>query len=220
MSKFIVTGAARSGTRYMACLLTMLGVPCGWERAFNPDYAQTATQALAEMDSRGLAGDSSWFAAGYLAPVMNDLTVIHLVRNPLQAIASLHVCGFMKPACRDWAKQRFAFARVPIAEGEDSLGWCAKYWIAWNRMLRDTLRDSGFRSRRVRIEELRDGRKVIELVKFLGYGEPAGRHVKNCLETLPHSVNTGGRSRTQEKMRDRIRTDEMREAAEEFGYTL
>lgn len=81
--RFVVTGCGRSGTKYMAHLLSAAGVECGHERAYNANRR-------GEWDP-GQRADSSWMAATYL-PL--DVPVVLLVRHPLAVVKSWTEIGF------------------------------------------------------------------------------------------------------------------------------
>lgn len=74
-----IVGTGRSGSGYIAKVLTECGMPCGHEGWYNPLGQRQA----------GLVADSSWCA---LAPEFEDTVrntyVWHQVRNPFDVIAS------------------------------------------------------------------------------------------------------------------------------------
>jgi len=78
--KYIITGSGRSGTGYMAQLLTLNGIPCGHEEVFN-------LSSHAVPGNNELSADSSWLSVPYLKDY-KDLQVYHVVRNPVKVIES------------------------------------------------------------------------------------------------------------------------------------
>src|SRR5262245_57962235 len=98
--RFIVAGCPRSGTTYMAKLMTALGYPCGHERIFNiwrilgldvrpeigGDFRDPMT-AFFQLDAK--KGDASFLAIPYMDQLPEGTVVFHQVRNPLEVIRSL-----------------------------------------------------------------------------------------------------------------------------------
>ena len=80
----MITGCGRSGTKYLATLLTAAGMPAGHEKAHNH-------QRRGEW-MPGQLVDSSWMAATMLDAV--DVPVVALVRHPLRVVKSLVEIGF------------------------------------------------------------------------------------------------------------------------------
>ena len=104
MLNYIVTGTGRSGTVYMARVLTDLGIPCGHESIFNQEkdnnvisrfFGKMKPTISKVSDNYGwvdlsqLKADSSYMAVPYLnRPSINEIPVIHVVRNPFAVISS------------------------------------------------------------------------------------------------------------------------------------
>lgn len=115
--KFVVTGCGRSGTLYMAKVLTALGWDVGHE-GFMTD------------------GISSWYIvektrAAKVLEMMHglDCLYIHLVRNPLEVISSIMRCELIKTR-----EALDFFARThPQYNGVELIERCARYWVEWNK---------------------------------------------------------------------------------------
>jgi hypothetical protein len=107
--KYLVTGCGRSGTVYMAKLLTSLGVPCGHETIFDFDGIERALERIAGsiplklsetslrakedwVDVNTIVADASYMAAPYL-DFFPDATIIHVVRHPVKVINSF--CNYI-----------------------------------------------------------------------------------------------------------------------------
>lgn len=123
MSKFLITGCPRSGTKYTAKLLTSAGIPTGHEKVYRP---------------RGpfpwkLDGEVSWAAVPYLKELKwTGTPVIHQVRHPLKVIASLMQRGtFTSKGQKQWASIATDWMGK-VVDGKDPL-WVASYfWLVWN----------------------------------------------------------------------------------------
>ena len=114
VSRVLITGCPRSGTKYIARLLTDLGCEVGHE-------------------TMGPAGISSWCMA-VRAPYapwgpahdgqQSFDVVLHQVRNPTLVIPSLSTLNG-----RSW---EFIYRHVPCTPSEPLLLRCARLWYHWN----------------------------------------------------------------------------------------
>lgn len=168
--KLLVTGAAKSGTRFIAAELERAGVRVRHEQAFTYARQQWFRYQQAEV---------SWQAAPF-TPILGVHTV-HLVRNPLQAVRSAYLArvewderGLTTPAMR----HHEAF----IAEHCDLLAFDpdrpfareASAWVGWNRLVRA--------HERLRLEDIdaealqRLARVVVPDATVWGLGGPVGAH--------------------------------------------
>lgn len=102
----LVTGTGRSGTVFMAKVLTAAGVPCGHESMFTPEPAAVVTArwqgtALPHLSQRSqdastadwvdvtkLRADASYMAVPYLSQLPTSIPLIHTIRHPLLVISS------------------------------------------------------------------------------------------------------------------------------------
>ena len=131
--EFVVTGCARSGTAYIARLLTALGIECGHEAVFTP-YTR-------HFDGFGaVRGDSSWLAVPFLDELPAGTVVLHQVRHPDAVVRSLIGIRF-------FSEDRTAFVR----------DWRSRVQVARSRGLRESLtrltnRDGRQRARRRRTD--------------------------------------------------------------------
>lgn len=126
--KLLVTGTGRCGTHWFAECLRRAGVPATHEHAFGQTLDGTQRAWKAEV---------AWPAAAYL-PVAGA-EVVHLVRHPLDTIASRMARGTFAevPPSPDQAKLgAWAAARCPlIQEGKTHLERAALHWVGWNQMI-------------------------------------------------------------------------------------
>lgn len=154
--KYIVTGTGRSGTVYLANLLTKCGLPCGHEGIFTP---WGLDEALARLDGRSpllvsaisrescgnwfdgvtdIVADSSYMAAPYLdLALLRDVRVIHVVRHPMDVINSF-VIGLNY--FQDWLPSdvwhQFMYTHIPeLRLDYHPLDRAALYYVRWNRMI-------------------------------------------------------------------------------------
>jgi len=108
--KILFTGCARSGTKYTAQLMQLLGLDIGHEKM-------------------GKDGISSWWFApkSHLRSKFTFDTVVHQVRHPLSQIKSCFQLGD-----RSGVMWRFIRDHTPITGKESKLLQCAMYFYYWN----------------------------------------------------------------------------------------
>lgn len=125
MTRVVVTGSGRCGTKYLSLLLSAVGVPCGHEQVYNADGAGEWPD--------GLRADSSWMAATMLHQV--DAPVALLVRHPLSVVKSWVEIGFFAPGDADnpthGPLQRFAPQVYDEATPADR---ALMMWLVLNRV--------------------------------------------------------------------------------------
>lgn len=211
---FVVTGCARSGTTYLAVLLSGLGLRVGHEVLFGP-----RTRGFEGW--QGQHGDSSWLAAPFLGE-LGDALVLHQVRHPLKVVRSLVGVRFFAdrgPAFlhgddlytrAKWRvrEQLMAaghversdkgprphkvyreFVRVYAPElwaPETEAERALRYWTLWNRMVLDGAAPESYR--RHHLEEL-DAERVAAALAEIGLDVSPG-HVALAMEKVPRDLNT------------------------------
>lgn len=158
--KVLVTGTGRCGTVFMANLLTSMGWPCGHEAVFGPEGLEKARQILfgrekpenSQISRNGmilseqepLVGDSSYMAAPFLAEL--DTTVIHVVRNPINVVASLIGGVFRNFSATEPVHfedapdhilyERFIYRHLPeLGEEMTQLDRGCLFYLRWNEMI-------------------------------------------------------------------------------------
>jgi len=95
--KYLITGTGHCGTGFIARTLTEAGIICGHENLFSLD--KTMQENLSGIGPWGynwkdVQAESSWPACMSLDhQLLEDVTVIHLVRNPLNVLASICSSG-------------------------------------------------------------------------------------------------------------------------------
>lgn len=138
--RFIATGTGRCGTKFVAALLTGVGLPCGHEVFFTPHGLAHCDRFLTWRHLH-LVGSSSWQAAPYLETheALREAFIIHLLRHPKHYIDS-HLK--LWPAGRRTVFSRFVCDRLPeislIDDMDDRYTWEAYKWTHWNRMIERT----------------------------------------------------------------------------------
>jgi hypothetical protein len=106
MLKIIATGTGRSGTGFIAKLLSSAGIKCGHERFFSHGGLDKAEQ-IYKKHWVGTIGESSWLAVPFLdSDLLKDALIIHVVRHPKKVIESmLRVVPEVTPEYHEFACQ-------------------------------------------------------------------------------------------------------------------
>lgn len=127
--RFVVTGCGRSGTQYVSRLLTSAGLDCGHEAVFN---AWPAMGLQPDWRDAPLDGDSSYIAAPFTAELAAELTVVHLVRPPLDHIRSVVGIQWLHHHRNPWVQfLHYHCGMLTYPPGPVRAAW---YWLQWNRM--------------------------------------------------------------------------------------
>jgi hypothetical protein len=141
--RFLITGIGRSGTRYAATLLSNAAIACGHEQAFTPE-----TKSVDDGYGRALRfeldGDSSWYAAPFVADLPPDVIVCHQLRHPAHWIGSW---------CAGRTVETIRFLRRwagPYEHGPDA---AAALWVRWNLGIARALEERDRPWVRYRVEE-------------------------------------------------------------------
>jgi len=185
-ARFLVTGCGRSGTTFVARLLSALGIPCGHEAVFDVGPL-AAGEAFWPAD---VPGEASWLGAPYMLDLPPGSVVLHQVREPLAVVRSLMRMRFFHRPSSDPAYAAFAVEHFPaLAQGEP-LERCIAYWVGWNRLAEQASAVPGLRYVRYRLEDM--GVELLEqLCGVLEHPFDAAR-AEAALRALPADVNTRG----------------------------
>ena len=153
--KYLVTGTGRCGTLNMAHNLTKAGAPCGHESIFDVKGIDTAKKRLNGeikihasdistnfrnkeiwFDPLLIQADASYMAAPFLKDeILEDTTIIHLVRDPLKVISSfVKNLGYLETLDADWEK--FMCQHLTSIKNYETPNEIeCEYYIQWNKMI-------------------------------------------------------------------------------------
>jgi len=187
----LITGCARSGTRYIATALTASDLEIGHE-----------TMGRDGIASWLLAVQSEWVPWGPLPGVFKFKNILHQVRAPLHTISSLQT---LLPI--SW---HYACAYIMCTMNAPLIVRCMKYYVEWNRLAKAKATFT------YRVEHIGD--VLADLSALLGvtidrsvvFGIPAD---VNSRRGLFRSVGWDDLRRADEKL-----ACEVASVAEEFGY--
>lgn len=151
--KFVVTGLQRSGTVYMAKLLSSLGIMCGHESIFTTDGLSGAFARLnhkIKVETSVISfekkfneiwfnpdvqiADSSYLAAPYLS--FFDVKIIHLVRNPLHVISSIFFDAAFWSDPRQEPYKNYVYKHLHhLQKVKCDMERLMIYYVEWNEMI-------------------------------------------------------------------------------------
>lgn len=161
---YLIVGTGRSGTVFMARLLTSLGVPCGHESVFDwrgirwaekklngevlPELSHASTiswkdgKATQEAkwleDMSAIQADSSYMAVPFLKEkLLENTTVIHVVRDPIKVVHSFchHIDYFTSHEPKN-SYEQFIYRHVPELRIEmPQHDRACLYYIKWNEII-------------------------------------------------------------------------------------
>ena len=151
--QYLVTGMPRSGTVYMARLLSSVGLMCGHESIFALGGIEGAIKALSDkyvktsvvsndvpeswFNHRTQVAESSYLAAPFLDhSCLADTKIIHVVRNPLLVISSLLLDV-------DFFKEKgqipyldFVYKHLPeLKKINNEIERITAYYVWWNNII-------------------------------------------------------------------------------------
>lgn len=205
----LITGAQRSGTKFVATVLSRAGINATHE-GNPPGQDWRVHDPRLRPRTEGIDVDVCWHSAAWLGTeLLKDAYVVHLVRHPLESISSsMHRNTFMKPA----PSGKWAIKCIPELGKGSNIERCAKYWNLWNKIIEPHA------DQRVRIEDM----SINILADILKQGNVDFRlgALTYAFESVPKTLNTN--SGTKKKVgfaniKDPVRTQVQRRA-EKYGY--
>lgn len=177
----VITGAARSGSKYIAEVMKACGLRFGHERIFR--QRPKVREALKETD---LQGDSSWMAVPYLK-IYPAIAAFHQVRHPLRSVNSIVARGFLDEGALRWPRgleSYTEFARTYCPEAFHFLppqDRALAYWTRWNVFAREVCRMTW------RVEDV-SPELLAYLFKEMGC-RVSPEAIGAAIDDIPHNVN-------------------------------
>lgn len=199
MVRFVVIGCSRSGTRYMAKLLSSLGLKCGHERVFNifsilPDGSR-ALKTFAQLCN--MQGDSSFLAAPFLQGLPQDTVILHQIRHPVEVIRShMGIRFFSEPIIPSiWlADNHPDFIEVIRRYGPQviceptEIQRCMRYWTVWNHLIQEAESLGSARYKRYQVESI-DLAQLKDILQLIGTECP-DQMLENSFDSLSRKTNS------------------------------
>lgn len=205
MARVLVTGCGRSGTRFVATALKHAGVNAGHEHLF--------TTTMHEWPANYYSGvEISWLAVPWLHELPSDVSIVHLVRHPLDVVRSFLGIRFFEKQWSEYTRFVMNYCPGDVLDGkpiDQALG----YWLGWNSMV------SVSNHIRIRVECLTPA-ILCSLFGTLGF-RLSRRKLEESFEKLGTRHN--GRERaltTSAEILKRPLGKKVRSLAVEYGYKL
>jgi hypothetical protein len=228
MKDFLVTGCSRSGTKYIATLLSRAGHHCRHERVFNISRLSNhegPLETLRFWDED--VGESSFLAVPYLDRLPDGMKVFHQVRHPVEVIRSHLGLRFFAPVYQpseDLAFNHPEILRVidiccpEVLHDADELLRCMRFWTYWNRAIEEKAELEQLSYFRYRVEDM--GLPLLrEIVDRIG-----GTDDRTVLESALADVSTSTNSKPRDEsvgwdeLPEGAEKDELRALARRYGY--
>jgi hypothetical protein len=231
--RFVIAGCSRSGTTYMAKLLSAIGCDCGHERIFNICRIEGewgfSEPMSAFYEPKAKQGDASFLSIPYIDRLPEATVVLHQVRNPLAVIRSHMGMRFFADPYQpsiylaDQHPQILDFLRLhcpEIFEADTEIERCMRYWLHWNRLAERASEVAGLQYLRYRVEDL-DYPLLQRILHMIGCDVTADR-CDQALESVSRLTNTRHLDNpwTGEKLLKGFEINEIQELANRYGYTL
>lgn len=164
---FVIASTPRSATKYMANLLTEIGVPCVHEQYFDVDR-----QLYFPADNRGCV---SWLSVPFLDRLPESTVLLHQVKNPVDTINSLidtHNIRLGEGPNLPFLRKHFSFA------GDNPE---IEFWFEWHQRI------DRYCHWTYRVEDT----SIYEVLCALGWIVPSSI-VERALRLIPTNLNTYG----------------------------
>jgi hypothetical protein len=165
--ELLVTGTGRSGTVYMAKLLSSAGIMCGHESLFttegidgclkrisgNTEIITSAVSGGEWFDPKNQSAESSYLAAPYADhDVLRQTKIIHIVRNPIKVVSSTLIDAEFFDDIKQKPYLNFVLQHTPeIMEEKSNLMRTVAYYVAWNQMIETKCANRQYK--RIRVED-------------------------------------------------------------------
>ena len=217
MKKFIITGTGRSGTGYIATLLTSLGVHCGHENVFRPDTIHN------DIEFGPYSGDASWLAAPFISQLTNNMLVFHQVRNPIAVARSFIGIGFFNdhPTADHMPYLRFLNDVGGFQHLESLEERFMFHWVHWNQYVEEQVKYAGLSYQRYRLEDVTPEmiRHMILLPLGLEYDESLIRKAQEKIGTKTNR-RTRNLAISNQTLKQYPMYAQFESLANEYGYDL
>jgi hypothetical protein len=152
--RLVITGCARSGTRWISCVLDNLGIKTTHEEAFS-------LYGYSPAKSREVDVDVSWCAAPLLHLLHENVTVWHQVRDPRKVVRCCLHNRYFAPEIRELhGVSEFVSRHIDLPDGISELEASVRWWYWWNK-LAEKRADSWYQ-----VEEMNAWNIAVRLRKF------------------------------------------------------
>ncbi len=126
--RFVVSGAATSGTLFISHILSQMGLLCGHEELFGLPHS---------LSERELMGEASWLSLPALPLLPENVILLHQVRNPIKVISSVMRKHIFIAKDNEVINEYglFALKNMDMSPFVDFSKIYIQYWTKWNQMI-------------------------------------------------------------------------------------
>lgn len=163
--KYLIAGTGRCGTVYMARLLTSLGIHCGHESIFDwkgyrwaemklkgeepLECSESSSMNMIDgkwipeppwVDVDQIVAESSYMSVPFLDdPILKDVPVIHVVRNPVRVINSFcNYLGYFQSENWSNSYEQFIYRHLPeLQKPMMPYDRAALFYVLWNELIEE-----------------------------------------------------------------------------------
>lgn len=210
--RFLVAGTGRNGSRWIAEVLTGLGLLCGHEKfPMNGRPAQ-------HLDDDGFVGDASFQCVPHLRKVRElspGIVIFHQVREPLGYVTSIMGSGGFEHSmttASPHGKYQMDNVVPKIHPGPDRVTTAMKMWVHWNDMA------TPYANMRYRVEDVTPYR-VRDILAWLGERRSLDE-IEEAMEKAWPNVHIKSGLDYEERFRKSTFYPEMKAAAKFYGYSV
>ena len=203
----------------MSALLCKLDITAQHEGFFNPQpYRPHGVKVWLESDYRV---ESSWMAAPEIGEFPRQVSVLHLVRDPLESIRSFVGIRFLTDeelavnTYTQFAQKHCPEAFTPATSAERAMA----FWYRWNGLVEKQAVAAGLACWRMKLGEIQPESLAFVLSASLGVTR-VGDRIRSAMDTLGSRVNHRHRDE-RIQWADIPQSDTKREAeamATRYGY--
>lgn len=209
--KYLVIGAGRSGTGYMAHLLNSHGITCGHESIFG--YPPNLKKYLKSMCNSKYEADSSWLAVPFIQSIIEtnpDIKFIHITRHPVDVIKSFVELDLFNPK-NEKSHYVKLIKKYSRSVNDTQVEHAIAYYIDWLNMI-----DDARLVNRLTIK--------LEEVDFKGLSEFIGKEISD-FNTVVNSkasrkINKVDKSQLLNQIKNSERYSELKEVGKRYGYEI
>jgi hypothetical protein len=214
VSRLLVAGCGRSGTGFLAKVISDAGVPCGHEAVFNTSTPSSPLWG-------GRQAEASWLCLPWLSSLESDVSVLHLVRDPIRCASSFLGIGMLASEFHHGHRLYIEHVRrcAPgIFAQHSELGRVIAYWVIWN----ETIERAPSCGPTLRLEDLnaQDGAPLCPVLEEL-FGVPPDQTL-DAYAAVPRNVNARRQGPTLEWDQLLVHAgrymDRFQALAEGYGY--
>jgi len=235
IKRFVITGCGRSGTTYMARIMSEIGCFCVHEKYFLgirrhgkiiiPENFPLSFKFNKITWKMPPYGEAAWEAVPFLKYLPRGTVIFHLVRNPIKFIRSRkkkgldHIFSFMDKYCpiNIPDSHNLTFSEL---SNEKQVNYISEHWIRWNKEVAKFEHIKKYKYYRIKIEDINVNllERMLRSINFKYNQEK----IISSYNSIPRNIHSRGKTDeniTLNNIQSSIR-EKVIELALEYGYEL